>query len=35
MARSIVNRLLQPAPFGSGDDPGTAPWALPGPKGAG
>ena len=30
MARSIVNRLLQPAPFGPGDDPGTAPWALPG-----
>jgi two-component system sensor histidine kinase DesK len=30
MARSVLNGLLQPAPFGPGDDPDAAPWALPG-----
>ena len=30
MARSILSGLLRPAPFGPGDDPEAAPWALPG-----
>ena len=30
MARSLLSGLLRPAPFGPGDDPDTAPWALPG-----
>lgn len=30
MARSLLGGLFRPAPFGPGDDPGVAPWALPG-----
>jgi len=30
MARSLLGGLLRPAPFRLGDDPDTAPWALPG-----
>lgn len=30
MARSVLGGLLRPAPFGPGDDPDAAPWALPG-----
>jgi two-component system sensor histidine kinase DesK len=30
MSRSVLNGLLQPAPFAPGDDPDAAPWALPG-----
>jgi two-component system sensor histidine kinase DesK len=30
MARSVLNGMLQPAPFAPGDDREAAPWALPG-----
>src|SRR5690606_1252837 len=30
MARSLLGGLFRPAPLGPGDDPGVAPWALPG-----
>ena len=30
MTRSLLSGLLRPAPFAQGDDPDTAPWALPG-----
>lgn len=30
MARSLLGGLMRPAPYGTGDDPDAAPWALPG-----